>query len=633
MRWRILSFSLIFNLGEACALALAAPNPGLPPLLQEFCFDCHGEGSKKGGVTLDHPAFTSPEDQRKFWFDVWRNLDAELMPPSDKPRPTSAQRAALQAWIEANPLQLDPAQPDPGRVTIRRLNREEYRYTIRDLTGVNYPVEDRFPPDDTGYGFDTIGDVLNLSPIHLEKYLAAAQEIVASALAPANSLRVHLVPEGPPPLDLKDRAAYTRSIIGSFAEKALRRPVDERTLNRLCALGGGDFDQGLRDAFAAVLASPRFLFRAEVQTAEDKTGENAQVDEFALASRLSYFLWSSMPDNELRSLAEKGQLRSQLGAQLKRMLADPKTERFSRNFVGQWLQTRDTEAVPIQAKVILGVKKGEDPDKIFPFKMRNAMRLETEMLFLHVLRQGLPAEELLTARYSFLTSGLAKFYGLSGVTGSEAKRVPLPADSHRQGILGHGSFLLLTSNPTRTSPVKRGLFLLENVLGTPAPPPPPNIPPLEGVAHGKTLGMREMMVLHRREALCASCHARMDPLGLALESFNAIGQYMDPVADKPVDLSGQLITGEKFQTLPELVTILATSRRHDFYRCLSEKMLTFALGRGLEASDIPHIKRLVESQETPGGSLTALVKAVTESVPFQFTRPLQSAIATVPAPR
>jgi hypothetical protein len=181
--------------------------------------------------------------------------------------------------------------------------------------------------------------------------------------------------------------------------------------------------------------------------------------------------------------------------------------------------------------------------------------------------------------------------------------------------------------------VKRGLFLLENVLGTPAPPPPPNIPPLEGVADGKKLGMREMMVLHRSEALCASCHARMDPLGLALENFNAIGQYHEPPADKPVDLSGQLVTGEKFQTLPELVTILATSRRHDFYRCLSEKMLTYALGRGLDATDIPHIKRLVEAQEKPGGNLMALVKAVTESVPFQFTRPMQSAIANAPAPR
>lgn len=340
-----------------------------------------------------------------------------------------------------------------------------------------------------------------------------------------------------------------------------------------------------------------------------------------------------MPDMELWNLAQKGQLRSQWEAQLKRMLADPKIERFSRNFVGQWLQTRDTEAVPIQVNAILGVKKREEQDKIFPFKLRHAMRLETEMLFSYVLRQGLPSEELLTARYSFLTSGLAKFYGLAGVTGSEVRKVQLPEGSHRQGILGHGSFLLLTSNPTRTSPVKRGLFLLENVLGTPAPPPPPNIPPLEGVAEGKKLGMREMMVLHRSEALCASCHARMDPLGLALENFNAIGQYHEPAADKPLDLSGQLVTGEKFQTLPELVTILATSRRHDFYRCLSEKMLTYALGRGLDATDIPHIKRLVEAQEKPGGNLMALVKAVTESVPFQFTRPMQSAIANAPAPR
>ena len=198
MRWRILGFYWVLFSGNVCSPVLSAPSPELPPLFQEFCFDCHGDGSKKGGVSFDHAAFASPEDQRKFWFDVWRNLDAELMPPSDKPRPTPEQRATLQAWVEANPLHLNPAQPDPGRVTIRRLNREEYRNSIRDLTGVDYPVQEHFPPDDTGYGFDTIGDVLNLSPIHLEKYLAAAKEIVASALTPANSLRVHLVPEGSP---------------------------------------------------------------------------------------------------------------------------------------------------------------------------------------------------------------------------------------------------------------------------------------------------------------------------------------------------------------------------------------------------------------------------------------------------
>ncbi|NBV86712.1 MAG: DUF1592 domain-containing protein, partial [Verrucomicrobia bacterium] len=470
MHLRILSLLLLCTTaGTSAPSAFGAPQE-LPPLFQEFCFDCHGDGSKKGGVTLDKPSFQSPQDESKFWFDVWRNLDAELMPPSDKPRPSRAQRAALQNWIETNALQIDLGRPDPGRVTIRRLNREEYRHTIRDLTGVDYAVEDRFPADDTGYGFDTIGDVLNLSPIHLEKYLAASQEIVARAMEPLHTLKFHLVPEGPPHPDPKERAAYTKSLIRAFADKALRRPVDERMLERLCTLAAvaGDFDRGLRDAYAAVLASPRFLFRAELEPTQGSPGDNLLVDEFALASRLSYFLWSSMPDDELRRLAAKGELRSQLGVQVKRMLADWKSSRFTRNFVGQWLQTRDSETVPIQANVILGVRSNEQAGKLFPHRLRGDMRTETEMLFSHILSQRLPAEELLTARYTFVSKTLGEFYGLPMAKGAHFQKVALPEESHRQGILGHGSFLLLTSNPTRTSPVKRGLFLLDNVLGTPA---------------------------------------------------------------------------------------------------------------------------------------------------------------------
>jgi hypothetical protein len=632
MRWPLLSLSLSLLLGTTRAQT-AEPNPELPQAFQEFCFDCHGEGSKKGNVSLDQLNASTPEERRKLWFSVWRNLDAELMPPRGKPRPSSTQRTALQAWIESSALGLDPKQPDPGSVTIRRLNREEYRYTIHDLTGVDYPVQERFPPDDTGYGFDTIGDVLNLSPIHLEKYIEAAKEIVSSALSSSNPMRAQLVPEGPPPSDPRERTAYAKEIIRVFARKALRRPVDKAFLERLCGLAekAGDFDTGLRQAFSAILASPRFLFRAELQAPEPSPAGTVPLDEFALASRLSYFLWNSLPDNELYTLAEKGQLRTLLAQQVSRMLADPKTERFSQNFVGQWLQTRDAEAVPIQAKVILGVQKSEQAEKIFPFKLRNAMRKETQMLFLHILQKGLPAEELITAHYSFLSGPLAAFYGIPNVSGSQFRMVTLPAEIHRRGILGHGSFLLLTSNPTRTSPVKRGQFLLENILGTPAPPPPPNIPPLEEKSNGKTLGMREMMELHRSDALCASCHARMDPLGLALEQFNALGQYRPTVDNKTPDVSGQLITGEKFQTLDELIQILATSRRHDYYRCLSEKMLIYALGRGLEPEDIPHLKHLMQTLETQNGSMISLVQAIVNSTPFQYSRQRQKNVALTPA--
>jgi hypothetical protein len=302
------------------------------------------------------------------------------------------------------------------------------------------------------------------------------------------------------------------------------------------------------------------------------------------------------------------------------MLQDPRSSRFVRNFVGQWLQSRDVEAVPIQARVVLGLQKHDDGEKIFSAKLRASMREETERLFQHVLVSGLPVEELLTANYGFLNETLAAFYGIRGVKGGDFRKTEFPEGTQRKGLLGQGTFLVVTSNPTRTSPVKRGQFVLENLLGAPAPPPPPNIPPLETGGKSGKKTMRQLMELHRADALCASCHARMDPIGLALEEFNAIGQYRYPADGLPLDTAGRLVTGEPFHNLEELIGLFATSRKHDFYRCLAEKMLTYAIGRGMEASDIPTIRGLVQATEGEGGSLRALLLAVVESAPFQKRR-------------
>jgi hypothetical protein len=456
----------------------------------------------------------------------------------------------------------------------------------------------------------------------MEKYLEAAESIVEKAFIPENGTGRAIFPEGPLPGDAAALAVYMKGMIRLFADRALRRPVDEATLDRLCALAEaeGSFALGLKRAMVAVLASPRFIFRAEVQPEPNNSGRVVLLDEYALASRLSYFLWSSAPDTELLSLAGKGQLRARLQTQVERMLLDGRSLRFVRNFVGQWLQSRDVEAVPIQARVVLGLQKNEDGEKIFSFKLRSAMREETERLFHHVLRNKLPAEELFTAKYGFLNETLAAFYGVRGVKGSGFQKVDFPEGTHRSGVLGQGTFLVVTSNPTRTSPVKRGQFVLENLLGAPAPPPPPNIPPLEAAGKAGKKSMRQLMELHRSDALCASCHARMDPIGLALEGFNAIGQYRDSGDAVPIDTAGQLATGEKFNNVDELIQLLGTTRKHDFYRCLSEKLLTYAIGRGLEASDIPNVKGLVAAMESKGGSLSALLQAVVESAPFQKRR-------------
>lgn len=743
------------------------------PLLAQYCYDCHADGVDKGDFTLD--AYSNLDEHlgdRELWLRVWENLRSHLMPPADKDQPTDDERVQLAAWIEKNVFKLDPANPDPGRVTIRRMNRQEYRYTVRDLLGIDFNVSDALPPDDTGYGFDTIGDVLSISPMLMEKYLDAARKIVESTVRPQESKlpvvsltpqyfkapaplkktaewlpfdqpvevkrkqvfehageyqitveyktqgsdeatghaatlalrvndaeiatetlgwdnrssikfsakaklvegdnvfslvttetekpqegektlnlvvssvtvmgpldgRVKVYPKeyyrvffkGGPAKEPAQREAYAREVLQRFADRAFRRPVDESTLDRLVNLyriaaaePKTAFENAVGYAVTAVLASPRFLFRAETQPEPDNPGKVVPIDEFALASRLSYFLWSSLPDAELFELAQKGELRANLADQVDRMLEDPKSQRFIENFVGQWLMTRDVEGINIDPRRILGFKNQEDGFKVFGRRQRQAMRLETEMLVAYLLKENRSALELFTADYSFLNEPLAKFYGIEGVKGEQMRKVSLPKESKRGGILTHGSLLVVTSNPTRTSPVKRGLFVLENLLHTPAPPAPPDVPTLEEVkkeAGKKKMTMRETMVVHREKALCASCHARMDDLGLALENFNAIGMFRAEEEGQPIDTAGKLITGEKFSTVAELNQILATSRRQDFYRCITSKLLTFALGRGMEYYDSTSIDKIVAELEKEGGKMRTLIHAVVNSTPFQKRR-------------
>jgi hypothetical protein len=744
----------------------------IEPLLVEYCFDCHGDGSHKGDFRMD--AFKDLDTHlgdTKHWIPVWRNLRSQLMPPSDEVQPTIADKKKLLSWIESTVFKLDPENPDPGRVTIRRLNRNEYRYAVYDLLSVEYDTTEAFPPDDTGYGFDNNGDVLSISPLLMEKYITVAEEIVdlalpadASAQVPRlefpatdfkhpavpptwipfsqasgfdlkvpvkwagqyqltlqysiqgateatteeaileisangkplerttlgwdqrrsidlaattklgkgeNVIRVTLKPaqapapgeetlflsiqrlillgpldgsqkeyskgyrmilvDGPPPE--KDRTAsnaYARKIMRSFVSRAFRRPIDERDINRLVAivnetdkLPGKTFQDGIKQAIATCLASPRFLFRVEIQPEPNNPDKIVPLDEYALAARLSFFLWSSVPDDELLSLAYNKKLRANLRAQVERMLKDPRSERLTENFVGQWLQARDVTTVPISTATILGVENNYEAAKIFDPRLRRDMQAETYALFDFILRNGRPVEELISARYSFLNKRLADFYGVKGVKGEELQPVDLTEHPERGGLLTQGTFLVVTSNPTRTSPVKRGLFVLDNLLGTPPPPPPPNVPELsESEKPGKTgkPTMREMMVIHREDPDCKGCHARMDPIGLGLENFDALGRFRKMENGKPIDTRGELITGEKFSNVAALKDILADKRRQDLYRTVSEKLLTYAIGRGVEYYDSVTINRLVGHLEKHDGKLVELIHAITTSAPFQMRR-------------
>ena len=836
--WSILA-SLLWLLASS-PRAFADDSPAgtfhelVQPVLADYCYSCHGEGVKKGGVVLD--AFDNDKTllaSRELWFNVLKNVRSGVMPPAGKPRPSREEVRLLEDWIKQKALGIDALDPDPGRVTIRRLNRVEYRNTIRDLMGIDFKTEEEFPPDDTGYGFDTIGDVLTVSPLLLEKYMQAAETIVKSAVPTVSKMlrtqtirgpefqttegavvgermtfykpakisytmksesagRRHLIVnfsilgnfdfdpgrcrfifrsddeellrdefvwqdrkalkyefyenwkagdhrlsfelepitplekkktsvdmrvdsvliEGPlekehwtrpknfdrffsidDPGTPEGRRRYSREVLKRFTTKAFRRPVDDRTLDRLVKLAEGVYqkpgigvEEGLAKAMVATLSSPRFLFRVEGTAPLIGGQTHPYVDEYALACRLSYFLWSTMPDDELFGLAERGALRKDLKNQVKRMLDDPRSEMLIKNFTGQWLQARDIDGVAIDAREVLARDNGEEkqlkremeefrlflaqneaeakaakargepekkqqpggqfrrggrfprlfgqPKSVLDDPLRLAMRRETEMFFEAIVREDRSALDLLDSDFTFLNERLARHYGIPDVKGESMRRVTLPKDSPRGGILTQGTMLVVTSNPTRTSPVKRGLFVLDNILGTPAPPAPPDVPQLEEAEKGftdKEPTLREVMEIHRSKPLCNACHSRMDPLGLALENFNAMGMWRDKERGQSLDSAGKLITGEKFDGIRSLKKVLKENHREDFYRCLTEKLLTYAVGRGMESSDIESVDRIVKRLDQEEGRISSLVMGIVESSPFQKSRSAAS-LASVQTP-
>jgi hypothetical protein len=667
-------------LAASLATSVAAPKSAaahfrksIQPVLNKYCSDCHEDGMHKGNVSFDElGADADLVANQALWSKVLKNVRAGLMPPENKDRPDPAERQRLEAWIKYEAFGIDPKNPDPGRVTVRRLNRIEYRNTVQDLMGVEFDTETEFPQDDSGYGFDNIGDVLTVSPMLLEKYFAAAQTIVDRAVLQDEKHHDRFFPKTIPS-DAVARRVYASELLGRFAGKAFRRPVDHQTVERLTNLAEAvysqpnkTFEAGVAHAMVAVLASPRFIFREEANLSARRKAGYPLIDEFSLASRLSYFLWSSMPDDQLFDLAAAGQLRAHLDEQVARLLADKKSQAFIRNFTGQWLQARDIDTVIIEAKAVLQREEKPDPeherkrarfrqlrnqhekdltadekDELAKLRadlfqgaekpprveltaeLRRAMRHETEQYFEYIVRQDRPVLELIDSDYTFANERLAKHYGLPDISGDEIRLVKLPADSSRGGILTQGTVLAVTSNPTRTSPVKRGLFILDNVLGTPPPPPPPNIPPLEDAAKGHKggeLSLRENLALHRSQPLCHSCHNRLDPLGLAFENFNALGMWRDQERELPIDSTGRLVTGETFSSVRELKHVLVSNHSRDFYRCLTEKLMTYAIGRGLEYSDVETVDLIVDRLENGGGQFSAVLHGVVDSAPFQRAR-------------
>jgi hypothetical protein len=614
------------------------------PLLSRYCLTCHDSATARGGVTLDaFPDAAAAVRDLALWQKVAENLRAGAMPPEGRPRPTAAELDAFNAWLDAAVFKVNCAGPaDPGRVTLRRLNRGEYNRTVRDLVGLDLRPAADFPADDTGYGFDTVGDVLAVPPLLTEKYLAAAEQIIERAYQfpearqrllnppvedaipaglrgvtvpvrePARKvLRLSAAdaPPAPSPADLELDRAYR--VLRAFADRAYRRPATHEELTRLLRFveaaqkNGDGAEEGLKLALQAVLISPHFLFKVEL----DRGPGARPVSDFELATRLSYFLWSSLPDEELFRLAASGTLRAgdTLSTQVRRMLRDPKSRALAEEFAGQWLQTRGLKAVtPDPARF---------PD--FDEDLRRAMFRETEVFFDHVVRADRGVLELLDADYTFVNERLARHYGISGVRGDEFRRVSL-AGTGRGGVLTQAAVLTVTSNPTRTSPVKRGKWVLENLLGAPPPPPPPGADDLKPAGHdGRPATLRQRLELHRTKAECATCHARMDPLGFGLENFDAVGAWRERDEGQSIDASGTLPDGRSFRGPSGLRAVLK-ERADDFRRCLAEKLMTYALGRGLTAADRCTVDRVVRDLRREEDRFSSLVLAVVQSEPFQM---------------
>jgi hypothetical protein len=365
----------------------------------------------------------------------------------------------------------------------------------------------------------------------------------------------------------------------------------------------------VQNAIRVILASPSFVFRDEPDPRNAAPGTVYPADDLALASRLSFFLWSSIPDEELLSLATQGRLSDpqQYDRQIERMLADEKAEAIVENFAGQWLFLRNLQSARPDIDTF--------PD--FDENLRRAMRTETEMLFADIMRNDSSVLDLIDADYTFVNERLAEHYGMSNVKGSHFRKVPV-IDENRRGLLGHGSILTVTSYPNRTSPVLRGKWILENVLGTPAPVPPPNVPALEENEGGRPArSVRERLAAHRENPVCAACHDIMDPLGLGLESFDAIGRWRINEPGGPVDASGRMVDGTSFTGPAELREILLEHPER-FVSVVTEKLLVYALGRGLEPEDMPTVRGIVAAGEKEGYRFSALVKAIANSPPFRL---------------
>ncbi|MDX1927297.1 MAG: DUF1592 domain-containing protein [Pirellulaceae bacterium] len=746
------------------------------PLLREHCLGCHSGAEPEAGLSLEH--FDSPKaflKGRRIWEKAVQRMALGDMPPKESNKLDDAKRKFLIEWITSTIKDFECGlTPNPGQVTLRRLNASEYRNTIRDLVGIDYKPAENFPADDVGYGFDNIGDVLTLPPLLMEKYVIAAEEISEQAIMtpPADkqfeanyagnqlmlkdgqnsgdmiltlastadamieeqipwpgafqltvtasgdqagnepckmqvlvddkpvkelvvrnsreqpediklplrlragkrkialrftndfyvekkgdtpqqdrNLHIHYVSLtgtqaskaklDPTKLSKSHKAIFfvepktdadipkvTRTVIERLTSRAYRRMATPEELKALTDMAaalqadGESYEASIQAVLQALLISPKFLFRVEPPRGEpggeqrgeprgEPRGEGLEayrnLDDYELATRMSYFLWSSMPDDKLLALAWGKKLRTgtTIEDQIKRMLADPRSNEFIDNFAGQWLTLRKLKSFKPDPQMF--PKWNDDINKLAYF--------ETMNFFRGAIREDLSIMRLLDADFTYLNEPMAAYYGIPNVKGNNFRKVSLEG-TNRAGLLTHASVLAVTSNPTRTSPVKRGKWILDNLLATPPPPAPPGVPELK--EKGELVGtLRQRLEQHRADPACASCHKLMDPLGFALENFDAVGQWRTQDGGQAIDPSGELPDGSRVNGVAQLRQTLLTKNKEQFARCVTEKMLTYALGRGLEYYDKCAVDKIMAALQKNDYKLSTLIIEIVKSDPFQ----------------
>lgn len=589
--------------------------------LKTHCQKCHEGKAAVAGFHLERLATPdSLKSEAQKWTRAALRVRNGEMPPKGSPAPSLEDREHLSQWIDAA-LRREACASGivPGPAPIRRLNRDEYAATLRDLLDIHLDIGASLPADGAGgEGFDNAAETLFLSPLHSEKYMDTAKFAMDFAAKEFKS-RAKILIATPGPGVTPQQAA--RKILADFIPKAFRRPIRQDELIPYLSLfeaagkQGMPFENAIFFTLRAVLVSPNFLFRTEPP---NPSPEPRPLDGYSLASRLSYFLWGSMPDELLTDVAAAGKLHDSevLQQLIRRMLKNDRSLGFAQRFVEQWLRTRElsTDKVP--------------DSKLFPTyandeELRSDIRYQPVLFFREVLIRNLPLDNLIESKYTIGTSNLTKHYGVTLPLNRNAAKQPqwveLPAGSHRGGLLGMSAVLIVSSYPYRTSPVLRGAWVLDSMLGTPPPPPPPNVPALEDEKHGGAVAktVRERLTQHRENAVCAGCHSRIDPLGFALENYDAIGRWRDTEAGKPVDATGELIDGTRFQGPDELKAALL-ARKELFIRNLTSKMLGYALGRGLTLKDSCTVDAIVSKLKENDYKAQTLIESIVLSVPFRY---------------